>query len=79
MDKDCREMTEFVVWPATYHFEVMPSRLMSALAMFHNMTNRSQKNSPYARACLNDVVVFSKNILDHGLHLKNAFRNNFGA
>lgn len=68
-----KEMTTFVTKYGHYQFELMPSGLMKAPAIFQRMMDSTLKDIPFANSYLNDAVVFCRTRKDHMQHLKVQF------
>ena len=73
MAQQCKEMTTFVCRYGTYKFEVMPFGLMNAPSTFQRMMDTIFCGVPFVRVYLDDVVVFSKTLEEHLLHLQQVF------
>lgn len=71
MDDACRDMIKFATRSGTNHFEVMPFGLMKdAPETFQELMDELLRNLSFARAYLDDFVVFSKSFSDHRSKLK---------
>ena len=71
MAQQCKEMTIFDCRCGTYKFEVMPFGMMNAASTFQKMMDTIVWRLPFVRVY--DVVVFSKNLEAHDIHLQQVF------
>ena len=70
MAEASKEKISFVTRYGTYQFEVMPFGLMNAPSTFQRMMDIVLKDLPFARVYIDDVVIFSKSLDEHLIHLK---------
>lgn len=70
----CKEMTTFVTKYGTYQFEVIPFGLMNAPSTFQRMMDTVLQGLSFVRVFIDEVVVFSRSIEDHIIHVRTVFR-----
>ena len=71
LDATSKEKTAFATPDGLYEFEVMPFGLHSAPATFQRMVNTVLRSCfPFARAYIDDIVIFSQSYQDHLFHLE---------
>lgn len=70
VSEDCKDRTTFTCKYGTYSFEVIPFGLMNAPATFQRMMNDILRDVPFAGVYIDDVVIFSTNILEHLTHIR---------
>ena len=74
MDEESKDKTAFTTPSGLYEFEVMPFGLHSAPATFQRMINHALRNCwPFARAYIDDIVIFSRSWEEHLVHLREVF------
>ena len=64
-----KDITTFTTRYGNFRFEVMPMGLINAPSTFQKMMDDILKDIPFARAYLDDVVIFSASIEEHMKHL----------
>ena len=69
LGKDSRAKTEFVTPFVNYEFLMVPFGLAQAPAYFHLLMNKVLEGLSYAMTYLDDIIIFSKNELEHLEHL----------
>ncbi len=70
-------MTTFVCKYGTHQFEVMPFGFVNVAATFPRMMDRPFQGMDFVRVYLDDIVVHSKSIEEHLMHLE-AMRSSRG-
>ena len=71
MDEESKDKTAFATPFGLYEFEVMPFGLHSAPATFQRMMNHTLRDCwHFARAYLDDIVIFSRSWEEHLVHLR---------
>ena len=71
--QQCKERTTFVCRYGTYKFEFMPFGLTNAPSTFPRMRDAIVRGLPFVRVCIDVLVVFSKNLEAHLIHLQKVF------
>jgi len=70
LEATSREKTAFAIPFGLYEFDVMLIDLHNAPATFQQMINHLLRGcSPFARTCIDNIVIFSQSWEDHLLHL----------
>ena len=72
--KDSRAKTAFVTPFGKYKFLMVPFGLAQAPAYFQLLMNKVLDGLSYAMTYLDDIIIFSKNELEHLEHLEEVFR-----
>ena len=70
LGKDSRAKTAFVTPFGKYEFLMVPFCLAQAQAYFQLLMNKVLEGLPYAMIYLDDIIIFSKNELEHLEHLE---------
>ena len=70
MEESHKDITTFTTRFGNFRFEVMPMGLINAPSTFQKMMDGLLKDIPFARAYLDDVVIFSASLEDHLEHLQ---------
>ena len=73
MEEALKDVTAFTTRYGNFRFEVMPFGLINAPSTFQKMMDDILKDLPFARAYLDDVVIFSKSMDDHMRHVSAVF------
>ena len=73
LGKDSRAKTAFVTPFGKYKFLMVPFGLAQAPAYFQLLMNKVLKGLSYAMTYLDDIIIFSKNKVDHLKHLEDVF------
>ena len=73
LSKDTRAKTAFVTPFGKYEFLMVPFGSAEALAYFQLLMNKVLEGLPYAMTYLDDIIIFSKNELEHLEHLEEVF------
>ena len=73
LGKDSRAKTAFVTPFGKYKFLMVPFDLAQAPAYFQLLMNKVLEGLPYAMTYLDDIIIFSKNKLEHLEHLEEVF------
>ena len=73
LGKDSRAKTAFVTPFGKYKFLMVPFGLAQAPAYFQLLMNKVLKGLPYAMTYLDDIIIFSKNKLEHLEYLEEVF------
>ena len=74
VDEESKDKTAFTTPFGLYEFEVMPFGLHSAPATFQRMINHTLRDCwPFARAYIDDIVIFSRSWEEHLVHLQGVF------
>ena len=73
LGKDSRAKTAFVTPFGKYKFLMVPFGLAQAPAYFQLLMNKVLEGLPYAMTYLDDIIIFSKNELEHLEHLEEVF------
>ena len=73
MEEALKDVTAFTTRYGNFRFEVMPFGLINAPSTFQKMMDDILKDIPFARAYLDDVVIFSKSMDDHMRHVSAVF------
>ena len=73
LDKDSRAKTAFVTPSGKYEFLMVPFGLAQAPAYFQLLMNKVLEGLSYAMTYLDDIIIFSKNELEHLEHLEEVF------
>ena len=73
LGKDSRANTAFVTPFGKYEFLMVPFELAQAPAYFQLLTNKVLEGLPYAMTYLDDIIIFSKNEVEHLGHLEEVF------
>ena len=73
LGKDSRSKTSFVTPFAKYKFLMVPFGLAQAPAYFQLLMNKVLEGLTYAMTYLDDIIIFSKNELEHLEHLEEVF------
>ena len=73
LGKDSRAKTAFVTPFSKYEFLMVPFGLAQAPAYFQLLRNKVLEGPTYAMTYLDDIIIFSKNELEHLEHLEEAF------
>lgn len=68
MDENCKERTTFVSHFGTYKLEMIPFRIMNALATFLRMINEVLRGLSFAMINVGDFVSFSETLEEHVEH-----------
>ena len=63
--KDSRTRTAFVTPFGKYEFLMVPFGLVQAPAYFQLLMNKVLEGLPYTMTYLDDIIIFSKNELEH--------------
>ena len=71
--KDSRAKTAFVTPFSKYKFLMVPFGLAQASAYFQLLMNKVLEGLPYAMTYLDDIIIFSKNELEHLEHQEEVF------
>ena len=66
--------TAFVTPHSKWQFNMVPFGLAQALSYFQQLMNQVLQGLYFAIAYLDDIVIFSKNELEHLQHLGNSFQ-----
>ena len=74
LGKDSRAKTAFVTPFGKYKFLMVPFGLAQAPAYFQLLMNKVIEGLSCARTYLDDIIIFSKNELEHLEHLEEVFR-----
>ncbi len=72
--EECKEITTFVCKFVTFKFEVMPFGLMNAPSTFQRMMDHLFRGVSHVCVYFDGVIVFSKYMEDHMVHLMDVFR-----
>ena len=75
MEESQKDITTFATRWGNFRFEVMPMGLINAPSTFQRMMDEILKDIPFARAYLDDVVVFSTSMEQHLEHLSVVLRH----
>lgn len=70
LSEECKEQTTFVCRQGTFKFEVMPFGLMNAPSSFQRMMNSLLGHLKFVKVYLDVVVIFSKDMTKHMIHLR---------
>ena len=74
LDDQSKLKTAFVCEEGLFHFNVLSFGLCTAPSIFQECMSRLLNGlSDYATAYLDDLIIYSKSISDHCLHLQNVF------
>ena len=73
LGKDSRAKTAFVTPFGQYEFLMVPFGLTQAPAYFQLLMNKVLEGLSYAMTCLDDIIILSKNELEHLKHLEEVF------
>ena len=73
LGKDSRAKTAFVTPFGKYEFLMVPFGLAQAPAYFQLLTNKVLEGLSYAMTYLDNIIIFSKNELEHLEHLEEVF------
>ena len=73
LGKDSRDKTAFVTPFGKYEFLMVPFGLAQAPAYFQLLMNKVLEGLSYAMTYLDDIIIFSKNELEHLEHLEEVF------
>ena len=73
LGRDSRAKTAFVTPFGKYKFLMVPFGLAQAPAYFQLLMNKVLEGLSYAMTYLDDIIVFSKNELEHLEHLEEVF------
>ena len=73
LGKDSRAKTAFVTPFGKYKFLMVPFGLAQTPAYFQLLMNKVLEGLPYAMKYLDDIIIFSKNELEHLGHLEEVF------
>ena len=73
LGKDSRAKTAFVTPFGKYEFLMVPSGLAQAPAYFQLLMNKVLEGLPCAMTYLDDIIIFSKNEVEHLEHLEEVF------
>ena len=73
LGKSSRAKTAFVTPFGKYEFLMVPFRLAQALAYFQLLMNKVFHGLDFAMTYLDDIIIFSKNELQHLKHLETVF------
>ena len=76
MAKDDKEKTTFMTESGNYYFRVMPFELRNAGATYQGMTNKVYNKEllgDILEVYMDDMIVKSKQEIDHAAHLKRLF------
>ena len=73
LGKDSRAKTAFVTPFGKYEFLMVPFGLAQAPAYFQLLMNKVLEGVSYAMTYLDDIIIFSKNELEHLEHLEEVF------
>ena len=73
LGKDSRAKTAFVTPFGKYKFLMIPFGLAQALAYFQLLMNKVLEGLSYAMTYLDDIIIFSKNEVEHLEHLEEVF------
>ena len=73
LGKEFRAKTAFVTPFGKYEFLMVPFGLAQAPAYFQLLMNKVLEGLSYAMTCLDDIIIFSKNELEHLEHLDEVF------
>ena len=73
LGKDSRAKTAFVTPFGKYKFLMVPFGLTQAPTYFQLLINKVLEGLPYAMTYLDDIIIFSKNELEHLEHLEEVF------
>ena len=65
LGKDSRAKTSFVTPFGKYEFLMVPFGLAQAPACFQLLMNKVLEGLLYAMTCLDDIIIFSKNEVEH--------------
>ena len=65
LGKDSRAKTAFVTPFGKYKFLMVPFGLVQAPAYFQLLMNKVLEGLSYAMTYLDDIIIFSKNVLEH--------------
>ena len=74
LGKDSRAKTAFVTPFGKYKFLMVPFSLAQAPAYFQLLMNKVLEGLPHAMTYLDDIIIFSKNKLEHLEQLEEVFR-----
>ena len=74
LGKNSRAKTAFVMPFGKYKFLMVPFGLAQAPVYFQLLMNKVLEGLDYAMTYLDDIIIFSKNELEHLEHLKEVFR-----
>ena len=66
--------TAFVTPHGEWHFNMVPFGLAQAPSYFQQLMNQVLQGLDFATAYLDDIVIFSKNKLEHLQHLETVFK-----
>ena len=72
LGKDSRAKTVFVTPFGKYEFLMVPFSLAQAPAYFQLLMNKVLEGLPYAMTYLDNIIIFSKNELEHMEHLEDS-------
>ena len=73
LGKDSRAKTAFVTPFGKYEFLMVPFGLAQAPAYFQLLMNKVLEGLSYAMTYLDDIIIFSKNEMEHLEHLEEVF------
>ena len=73
LGRDCRAKTAFVTPFGKCEFLMVPFGLAQAPAYFQLLMNKVLEGLSYAMTYLDDIIIFSKNQLEHLEHLEEVF------
>ena len=78
--RDSQEKTAFITPQGLYEFRVMPFGLMNGPAVFQKLMQqvvmglKPEEGPDHIVVYLDDILVFSKSLDEHGNHLKQVFK-----
>ena len=74
LSPETKDKSAFITPNGLYHFNVMPFGMKSAPATFQRMINKVLSGlEMFSGAYLDDILIYSKSLEDHLLHLEAAF------
>ena len=71
---EAKPKTAFVTPHGKWHFNMVPFGLAQALSYFQQLMNQVLQGLDFAIAYLDDIIIFSKNELEHLQHLETVFK-----